>query len=170
MSAAVRSRRSAQQEGRGRHALRIEASFWGGQRVLRLSGELDLASRAFLEDVLGRLATGGCTVLLDLSRLTFIDSSGVHVAIAACELCAARGCELRLIAGPTAIQRVFALAGVLDRLPFQAEETRPRPGSSRDRAEGERLAARVARRRREPSDGSSEQWTSVLVSGPGDGR
>ncbi|HEX4437030.1 MAG TPA: STAS domain-containing protein [Solirubrobacteraceae bacterium] len=117
----------------------------GGRRTLRLSGELDLAWRTPLEDVIARIARGRCEVVIDLRALTFMDTSGVHVVLAARDLCAVCGCALRLIPGSVAVQRVFELAGVLDQLQFQAEESLPRPGmsedSSGDGADPDRLAA-----------------------------
>ncbi|HEX3852505.1 MAG TPA: STAS domain-containing protein [Polyangiaceae bacterium] len=154
MSAGERNRRGCQQDGRGFPRLSLQAVICGSVRTLRLQGELDLASRAVVEDAIARLILGDCTVVLDLRRLTFMDTSGVHVALAANDLCIARGCELRLISGPAAVQRVFDLAGTLARLPFQAEEGHVGPELSGGHFGGgvvrDRLAARAARPRREP--------------------
>lgn len=108
------------QDGEDIPRLRIQAVVCDRLRTLRLAGELDLVGRAPLEDAIVRIATDGCTLVLDLRAVTFMDTSGVHVALAADHCCAARGCELRLFAGPAAVQRVFELAGVLAQLPFQA--------------------------------------------------
>ncbi len=152
MSARGLARHIAQEHGEKVLRLRIQAVICNGSRTLRLAGELDLAGRAPLEDAIARIATGGCKVVLDLRPVTFTDASGVHVALAAARLCAVRGCELRLICGPPAVQRVFELAGVLDQLPFQAEQ-QPRSelsgGDSEDGAVPDLLAARARRPRRE---------------------
>lgn len=46
------------------------------ERVVRLTGELDLASAAEVEGTLGRVDWSG-PVEIDLSRLTFMDSTGL---------------------------------------------------------------------------------------------
>ena len=51
----------------------------GGQ-VLRLVGELDLASVAELREALAAVRSDGA-LTLDLSELTYIDSSGLHAII-----------------------------------------------------------------------------------------
>ena len=50
---------------------------------LGLRGELDLASAPVLKDRLERLRADKRSVRLDLSQLQFIDSSGIHLLIAA---------------------------------------------------------------------------------------
>src|SRR4051794_16176909 len=72
-----------------------------GHRTLILSGELDVASFWLLDRPLREIgANGAKSFTLDLSRLTFIDSSGIRTVLAARALCAARGCEFMLIPGP----------------------------------------------------------------------
>jgi anti-anti-sigma factor len=118
-------RASDKQGGHDAHGLSIQALVCGELRTLRLSGHLDLASRVPLEDAISRMAIDGCEFVLDLRPLTFMDTSGVHVALAARDLCARRGCKLRLIPGSAAIQSVFEFTGVLDQLSFQAEASGP---------------------------------------------
>jgi anti-anti-sigma factor len=48
---------------------------------LSLSGELDLGSAPLLEDRLARLRVAKSSVRLDLSRLEFIDSTGLHLLV-----------------------------------------------------------------------------------------
>lgn len=48
-----------------------------------MTGELDAASTPVLEDRLARLRARKTPVLLDLSRLEFIDSTGLHMLIRA---------------------------------------------------------------------------------------
>lgn len=47
--------------------------------VLALDGELDCQTAPALGDALQRAARNGRRVVIDLSRLKFIDSSGLHV-------------------------------------------------------------------------------------------
>jgi anti-sigma B factor antagonist len=55
---------------------------------------------------------------LDLRGLTFIDSTGLQAIIAASQECEKLAAEFRLIPGPPAIQRVFEIVGLIERLPF----------------------------------------------------
>jgi anti-anti-sigma factor len=90
-----------------------------GQRTLALSGELDLASFWLMDHPLLQIgADGAKSFTLDLSGLTFIDSAGVRVVLAARGLCAARGCEFSVIPGPAHVQRVFEVGGLIDHVPF----------------------------------------------------
>jgi anti-anti-sigma factor len=93
----------------------------GGMHTLVLIGELDRVSAHTLEAEIEQLCesgTGGIT--LDLSRLSYIDATGVAVIAFRSRLCQRRGYEFALIPGSWFIQRAFELAGVVDHLPFAA--------------------------------------------------
>lgn len=93
----------------------------GARHVLVLSGELDLASSPALEEALRGICTDSTEALtVDLSTLTFMDSTGLRVLLLAKELCERHGCEFLLVAGPPQIQRLFEVTGILERLPFSA--------------------------------------------------
>jgi anti-anti-sigma factor len=67
-----------------RMPFRMEEFFGEGHDLrLALVGELDLAVAEQLSDRLGELKKGGYAVTLDLSRLKFIDSSGLRELISA---------------------------------------------------------------------------------------
>jgi anti-sigma B factor antagonist len=61
----------------------IEEQHQGEWTVLRLTGELDVGSAPVLRHRLAQLSADNQPVRLDLSRLGFIDSSGMHLLIAA---------------------------------------------------------------------------------------
>ncbi len=93
----------------------------GFRHVLVLSGELDMASSPALEEAVRGICTGPTEALtVDLSRLTFMDSTGLRVVLLAKELCEGHGCEFLVITGPPQIQRLFEVTGILERLPFSA--------------------------------------------------
>ena len=95
-----------------------------GNRTLALSGELDLASSWLVDLPLLKIrADGTSSFTLDLSGVTFIDSTGIRTVLAARGLCAAHGCEFRLVPGPAHVQRVFEVSGLIDRLPFRNHGT-----------------------------------------------
>ena len=101
----------------GRMTLRVVDS--GTRRTLILSGELDLASRPLLDEALAHLGQERIEALvLDLSGVSFMDSTGLHAVLVAEELCAQRGCELLFVRGSAQVQRLFELSGVLARLKF----------------------------------------------------
>jgi anti-anti-sigma factor len=61
----------------------ITCAMEGDSMVLRVAGELDLASYQSIVDRVVPALTRGQTTVLDLDRLTFIDASGLR-ALAAC--------------------------------------------------------------------------------------
>jgi anti-anti-sigma factor len=56
---------------------------------------------------------------VDLSALTFLDSSGLQLIMELHRTCKAEECALTIGPGPRSVQRVFDLARVLDILPFR---------------------------------------------------
>jgi stage II sporulation protein AA (anti-sigma F factor antagonist) len=98
----------------------------GGERgvvaVIRVEGEVDLANA---EELAGALRAGGdgdaAGVLLDLSEVPFMDSTGLKVIlIASRDL----GQPLVVVSGiGSAVRRLLDLAGVADRVPsFESED------------------------------------------------
>jgi anti-anti-sigma factor len=87
--------------------------------TVRLEGELDLATAEQLEHELLRVeGSDALSIVLDLSALEFIDSTGVRLIIQADARSRADSRRLALLRGPRAVQRVFELTGIVDRLPF----------------------------------------------------
>jgi anti-sigma B factor antagonist len=115
-------------------AFSIEDRHEGGRHTLLLSGDLDMASAPALDALVGELCAGEAQELvLDLSQLEFVDSSGLGAILRSAALCKEHTCELGLIPGRRWVQRVFELTQVLDRLPFRnpGEVRRAGPASSR---------------------------------------
>lgn len=83
---------------------------------LLLTGELDIVSVPLLADRLSGLRDSAVAVRLDLSKLDFIDSGGLHALIQALNDADANGWRLQIDreVAPQAM-RVFELVG-LDRL------------------------------------------------------
>ena len=85
-----------------------------------MKGELDLDGVDRVTEELERAeASDARQIVLDLSGLTFIDSSGVRMIVCADLRSRPDGKRLRLIRGGAPVQRVFELTGVLERLPFE---------------------------------------------------
>ena len=105
--------------------LELQDAICAGRHVLKLSGELDLATAPDLQEAVVRICSSRTRIVtLDLHDLAFIDSSGLAAIIAASKLCRNLGYEFRLIPGPPTVQRVFELTGVLDGLQFEQTAAR----------------------------------------------
>lgn len=83
---------------------------------VRLHGELDMATAPRLERVLTEaLDAMPDEVRLDLSELTFLDSSGIRVLVTACYRAKDQNCSLTLHSPQDAVLRTLKLTAV-DRL------------------------------------------------------
>jgi anti-anti-sigma factor len=99
--------------------LRVRSERNGAVHTVSLFGELDLATAEDVELELRRAeATDAASIVLDLSGLTFIDSTGVRLVLSAHARSRADASRLALLQGPAAVQRVFEICGVRDQLPF----------------------------------------------------
>jgi anti-sigma B factor antagonist len=88
---------------------------------VRLDGELDLSSAPQFERYLMGLETESDALIeVDLRRLEFMDSTGLRLILSADARAKERGGRLRLIQGPAAVQRVFRIAGLDERLQFSS--------------------------------------------------
>lgn len=91
----------------------------GDEHRIVLKGELDLATAGQVEEALAGAETGDATaIVLDLSGLTFMDSTGVRLMLSAHARSRSHCNRLSLVRGPASVQRVFELCGVENTLPF----------------------------------------------------
>jgi anti-sigma B factor antagonist len=90
--------------------------------VVVMEGELDMANAPLLQ---GRIESdeiaGAKTIVLDLQQLTFLDSTGLRVILAARELCWRRGQEFAVTPGSQQVQRLLSVTGVGEHLRTIAE-------------------------------------------------
>ncbi|MFO7572753.1 MAG: STAS domain-containing protein [Gaiellaceae bacterium] len=84
--------------------------------VVRVSGELDLATIARLEEALGTVGLDGETII-DLTHCTFLDSSAVHVLANTSRAVDEAGGTLSLVASNPTIVRVLEIAAVDTMMP-----------------------------------------------------
>jgi anti-sigma B factor antagonist len=99
--------------------LSVKTRAEGRRHTLVLAGELDLATAPELDAMTEQVcADGAGELVLDLRELAFIDSSGLRAILRAWQHCEAHRCELFLTSGSPAVQRLFELTGLLERLPF----------------------------------------------------
>jgi anti-anti-sigma factor len=89
----------------------------GGHMTVSLKGELDLSSVGKVEEELERVeAEEPALLVLDLSRLSFLDSTGLRAVVTADERARSNGRRLVIVRGPDAVQRVFAITRLEERL------------------------------------------------------
>jgi anti-anti-sigma factor len=97
-----------------------EDAVTGGERVIRLRGELDIDSAPDLQQALLRSRPAQQRVVLDLSELKFMDSTGLRVLLRARAAAEKGGWEIFIRNVPTNIQRLFDMTGVHEALPSEA--------------------------------------------------
>ena len=87
------------------------------QVTISLKGELDLSSVGKVQEELRRVEASGPPVLvLDLSKLTFLDSTGLRCLVTADERGREAGRRVVIVRGPDPVQRVFAITRLEERL------------------------------------------------------
>jgi anti-sigma B factor antagonist len=85
----------------------------GADVVVELAGELDLSSAGQLRSTLHGLYESGITSLvLDLSRLVFVDSTGLSEFVAALKHCRERGGDVVLRSPTASASRVLNISGL----------------------------------------------------------
>jgi anti-anti-sigma factor len=95
--------------------LRIEATHGSGAVTFKVAGELDMATRSYLqaqiEDV---LASRPESITVDASELTFLDSSGFGALLRARARAKEAGVAFRVVEPSPALRRVADVGGVGD--------------------------------------------------------
>ena len=90
--------------------LEVETKRTDGLVQLVLRGELDLSTVDKVEQELAALeAEGERLVVLDLSGLTFLDSTGLRLMVTADQRAQKDGRRLVIVKGPETVQRVFSI-------------------------------------------------------------
>lgn len=84
-----------------------------GGALLRLHGELDTSTATVLRQALGEeLEKGPASVIVDLSQLCFIDSSGIGVLVGASRRARESGCSFVLQEPARSVRKALQLTGV----------------------------------------------------------
>ena len=91
-----------------------------GVAVIALTGELDVAGSAALEHELERVSAdvAPTALVLDLSELDFMDSTGLRLVVTADQRSREEGRQFALVRGKEDVQRVFEITRMTDRLRF----------------------------------------------------
>jgi anti-sigma B factor antagonist len=93
--------------------LRVDVADVDGQRIVRLTGDVDAYSSSQLRDRLAQLIDDGAeSVVLDLSGLQFLDSTGLGVLVGAQKRLTQANGELVLRSPRPGARKVFELTGL----------------------------------------------------------
>ena len=97
--------------------LSIESRSENDRTVISMEGELDMANAPALQSAIESEELAAAEiVVLDLQGLTFLDSTGLRVILAARELCWRRGQEFAVTPGSPQVQRLLSVTGVGEHL------------------------------------------------------
>ena len=96
----------------------IEADGWSG---LRVAGEIDLATADQLESSIQTASEQGARFVLDLSPVSFMDSTGIRVVVLAHRALEERGGSFAVVTGNGPVRRVFEVTGLASTLSLYRE-------------------------------------------------
>ncbi|HET8602486.1 MAG TPA: STAS domain-containing protein [Marmoricola sp.] len=109
--------------------LHIDARRSATRTVIAPRGEIDMANEPFFNEVLDTfLRDGPVDALVDLTEVSFMDSTGLRALLRARELSVGRGGSFALVCPPGRVWRLLDLAGVLELFTIHAvapEDTEP---------------------------------------------
>jgi anti-sigma B factor antagonist len=84
-----------------------------GLGLVELSGEVDLyTAPRFKEDLVGLIETGVDAIVIDLSRVTFIDSTALGVIIGGVKRLREHDGSLAIVAGSRPVVRILDITGL----------------------------------------------------------
>lgn len=87
----------------------------GTRHTLTLHGELDMGTAPVLADAVVEACNRSAEeLLLDISGLAFIDSTGLRALLASRTCSEEHGCSFLLSQGTPQVERLFQLAGVVE--------------------------------------------------------
>ncbi|MFJ8782237.1 MULTISPECIES: STAS domain-containing protein [unclassified Streptomyces] len=92
--------------------LSVVSTATDGIRVLTLAGEIDHDTGPTLREALGASGIPRPRIVVDLSRVTFMDSTGINIFLAAHRSLTDAGGWIRLAAPTEAVLRTLQIVGV----------------------------------------------------------
>ena len=91
-----------------------------GVSIAAVTGDIDISTVTQLRGRLLELAGSGRTLIVDLNRVTFIDSAGLGTLVGAAHRAAAHGGSLYAVCSRPATRKLLWLTGVNRRIPLTA--------------------------------------------------
>jgi anti-sigma B factor antagonist len=103
-------------------SLHIDIAQRNGATILSVLGEVDLATAPILDEQISAVEAGdAATIVVDLDRVSFMDSSGLQVLLAHV-FSEQSGSRIRLTRGSPQVVRLFTVSGMLEQLPFITQD------------------------------------------------
>ena len=99
--------------------MQIEQTSNPDRHVITVSGEVDLASSPQLDvAIISVLDSGANAVAIDLSEVTFMDSSGLGVIVRGLKRCREADIDLDLVITNERVLKVFGITGLDQVIPI----------------------------------------------------
>ena len=92
----------------------------GGVVIAAITGEIDISTVARLRERLYELADNGGTLIVDLNRVEFIDSTGLGALVGTARRIAEHGGSLYAVCAQPQPRRLLWMTGVDKRIPLAA--------------------------------------------------
>ena len=143
-----------------------------GVPVLAAPEEIDITNAEALRSALLKAAANGNrTLVVDMTRTQFCDSSGLHTLIAAHKRAGAEGREVLLVIPSTTVLRVFALTGmdtVIPNFTSLAEALEQTAACTNGRSQPDEtdaaLSGKLPATLKRSSEQAQERFTAALAS------
>jgi anti-sigma B factor antagonist len=101
-------------------ALTITVRSERGAVIAAVTGEIDISTAAQLRERLFELADNGGTLIVDLNRVTFIDSAGLAALVGTARRVARHGGSLHAVCSRPQTRKLLWMTGVDRRIPLAA--------------------------------------------------
>jgi anti-sigma B factor antagonist len=108
--------------------LRVTVEPHGDALLIRAAGEVDLGTVPTLRRELDVARAAGSTALLDLSEITFMDSTGLHLLLQASRRSADSEWVFHILRPSQVVQRLIAVSGTADLLALGDPDATRAPG------------------------------------------
>ena len=91
-----------------------------GVAIAEVTGDIDMSTGPRLREALSGLADSGQPLIVDLNRVTFIDSSGLGALVATARRAGEHGGSLHAVCSRPQTRKLLWLTGVDRRIPLTA--------------------------------------------------
>jgi anti-sigma B factor antagonist len=93
--------------------LSVSSSEQGGVTIVHAAGEIDVYTAPLLREVLDKqIAEGRTDLVVDLEKVTFMDSTGLGVLVGRLKLVRGQNGSLRIVSAEERILKVFSITGL----------------------------------------------------------
>jgi anti-sigma B factor antagonist len=101
--------------------MQIKMTSNSDSQVITVSGEVDLATSPELDvAIIGALESGTQSLVIDLSDVSFMDSSGLGVIVRGLKRCREADKDLDLVISNERVLKVFGITGLDQVIPIHA--------------------------------------------------